>query len=116
MKTKQVLVLVLALLASACGSVEPTEAEIKAALEAHLKQSMGAATVLVNTIPEAKEMAAAMLPAVKSVKKIACKADGQKPGYNCDVQYVTTSKLVGEQTTTSSERYVKGEPGWIIAE
>lgn len=98
----------------ACGG-EPSESDIQAAIQAQINQTLGAAMGAAGNSPEAKEMAAALIPTVKSAKKLGCKEDSQKGGFNCDVEIVTSSKMGGDQTTTSSGRFIKGDKGWVVA-
>jgi hypothetical protein len=100
----------------ACGGGEPSESDIQAALQAQINQALDAAMGAAGNSPEAREMAAAMIPSIKSVKKLGCKEDSQKSGFNCDLQIVTTTKMGGDQTGTSSGRFVKGDKGWIVAQ
>lgn len=55
-------------------------------------------------------------PIPVNAKKIACKALSEKPGYQCDVEVTRTLPLLGEQTTLTSMRLVKGQDGWMVVE
>lgn len=92
---------------SAC-SAGPSESDIKAALDRAVNQANDMTTKM------AGKLGAGMRTEILSVRKIGCKEDGA--GYLCDVEMKVKAPVVGEQTTTSSARFVKGSAGWTVVQ
>lgn len=101
------LCLPISILLVAC-SAGPSESDIKAALDRAVNQANDMTTKMVG------KLGAGMRTEILSVSKIGCKEDGA--GYLCDVEMKVKAAVVGEQTTTSSARFVKGSAGWTVVQ
>ena len=91
-----------ALLAGCSG--EPSESDIRGVLEKATEQAnanIASMTGMTNMTTE-----------IKSVKKIGCKEAQDSTGYNCDVTVTAVVPMLGEQTSTSTMRLIKGDDGW----
>jgi len=92
---------------SACGG-EPSEADIQAAYHRLADgREQGIAGLL------GQDMAKLARTEIHGVKKIACKAASDKPGYVCDFQ-VDSESVLGRSQQAASARFVKGDDGWQI--
>jgi hypothetical protein len=94
---------------TACGGA-PSESDIKTALTKAVEdQNKMAAKFGGANNP----MANMMKIEYKSIKKIACNADGDK-AYRCDVE-IEMKTAMGEQKTIAPVRFIKGSDGWVAA-
>lgn len=100
----------LAMLALAGCSGEPTGGDIEKAVKASAEA----------TNQQLKQIGGDLLPAsaqtqVHEVKKIGCaKAEGEA-GFNCDVEVDMTAPLMGRSKQMQKLRFVKADDGWRIA-
>ena len=106
-----------ALLLAACSGGEPSNEDIKAALEAKMGEAQEQAKNLAANLG-AGEQAAALLnnmPTIKveKVEKVGSKKDGV--GFISDVSMAINMPLVGTQTQTAPLRLVKTDSGWTIS-
>ncbi|MBY0241305.1 MAG: hypothetical protein K2X55_18520 [Burkholderiaceae bacterium] len=90
-------VLALGIALTGCGS-EPSESDIQAAIT---KEQAATPEIMKGMVPE-----------VSGVKKVGCKADGEK-AYICDVEL--EAKQFGKTNKGVAQfRLVKGSDGWAI--
>lgn len=105
------------LLAAGCSG-EPSDADIRAALEKNIARNSeslnkttqmfgGAGKFLTDMIGKAE---------IHSVRKIDCVAAKDAPGYVCDIELDMTVPLTGRKKDVTSARFVKGPDGWVVAE
>jgi hypothetical protein len=93
---------------AACGG-EPSESDLKAAME----QTFGGINQELGNV--GKMIGKDLTTKVQAMKKLGCaKAEGN-PGYRCDFE-MTISGPLGEQTQKASGRFVKGDKGWAVFE
>jgi hypothetical protein len=104
--TRTVLSLGLATLMTACSS-GPSESEIKAALNQATNQANAAVGQMFG------KAGAGMKTEVLDVKKLGCKENGS--AYLCDVEMRMKVPMLGEQSTTTQARFVKGSNGWTVS-
>ncbi|KIL97375.1 hypothetical protein CCC_00436 [Paramagnetospirillum magnetotacticum MS-1] len=96
-----------ACLALAACSGEPSESDMKAAVE----QAYGSVNAQLGGV--GKLIGKDLSTKVKSFKKLACSEAKGNPGFACDFQMVVDGPL-GEKTENASARFVKGDKGWAI--
>jgi hypothetical protein len=96
------------LLLSACGG-EPSESDIQAALQAEVSKGNDMAQVMLGHPPREE-----MQTKVVSAKKVSCAE--AKPGWNCTVNMVVRVPIFGEQSSTTTFQFVKGDKGWVVAQ
>ncbi|OAN52174.1 hypothetical protein A6A04_00245 [Paramagnetospirillum marisnigri] len=93
---------------AACGG-EPSDGDMKAAVEEtykSLNKDLGSVGSLIGKDLSTK---------IKALRKISCaKADGT-PGYRCDFE-MTVDGPLGEKTEKASGRFVKGDKAWTVLE
>lgn len=94
------------LLLAACSG-EPSASDIKAALEKDLRQAMEFQTNLMKSVSPS---AAAMAPQLEDVRKVGCKADGEKT-YRCDVEIIVANGNEKKSKVVPT-RFVKTSTGW----
>ncbi len=103
------------LFASGCA-VEPSEADIRAALEKDMAKTSesfdaagkmfgGAGKALTDTIGKTE---------LHAVKKIGCKEAKDAPGFVCDVETDMTAPFAGRTKDMATARFVKGPDGWVV--
>lgn len=95
-------------LLAACSG-EPSEADMKTAVEqtfGGMNEQLGGVGKLIGKDLSTK---------VKSFKKLACAEAKGNPGFACDFEMVVAGPL-GEQTQKASGRFVKGDKGWTVLE
>ena len=80
-------------------SVEPSEADIKKAIEREFSQGEG--------------MAGGLAPKLHGLKKLGCAKAASNPGYNCDVELDLEAPFIGRQKSALKVRFVKGDDGWV---
>lgn len=98
------------LLLSACGG-EPSEADIKSVFE---KQTAADAKAMEQIGGKgAAVRMKGLMPEVKSIKKIGCKADGEN-AYKCDVEMEVT-QMGTTNKGIAPVRFVKGSDGWMAS-
>ena len=95
-----------ALLLVGCSG-EPSGDDLRAAMEKGI-ESANAAVSKVSANPK-------MQSKLHSLKKIGCKADGDK-AYICDVQVDVEAPFVGRTKQTAPMRVVKGPAGWTASQ
>lgn len=98
------------LLLAACGG-EPSEADIKTAFEKQTSANAKAMEQMGGK--QAAGMIKGLLPEVKSIKKIGCKADGEN-AYKCDVEMEVT-QMGTTNKGIAPIRFVKGSDGWMAS-
>ena len=104
-----VLAPVAALMMTACSN-EPSSSDMKTALESDLKQMLQMQANMTNAFTGRGNSASATGPKLEDIRKIGCKADGEK-AYRCDVEIVTVSG--GEKkSNVVPARFVKTSSGW----
>ena len=96
----------IAALLAACSS-GPSESDIKAALEQAANQSNAAMGQALG------KAGAHMKTEVLHVKKIGCKEDGG--AYRCDIELRMKVPMLGEQSSATEARFVKGSNGWTVS-
>lgn len=104
--TRTASALVIAALLAACSS-GPSEGDIKAALDQAANQSNAAMGQVLG------KAGAGMKTEILQVKKIGCKEDGS--AYLCDIEMRVKAPMVGEQSTATKARFVKGSNGWTVS-
>ena len=104
--TRKGLALGIAALLTACSS-GPSEGDIKTALEQATNQSNAAMGQMLG------KAGTGMKTEVLQVKKIGCKEDGS--AYLCDIEVRMKVPVVGEQSTATKARFVKGSNGWTMS-
>jgi len=93
---------------SACAllaACEPSEGDIKSAIDKQLASEHRALQQLVGDMPT-------LVRTAKEVKKLGCKEDGEN-AYKCDIE-VTLALGNDSQKVTLPKRFVKGSDGWVI--
>lgn len=98
-----------ACLALAACSGEPSESDMKAAVEqtfGGMNEQLGGVGKLIGKDLSTK---------VKAFKKLACAEAKGNPGFACDFQ-MTVDGPLGEKTEKASARFVKGDKGWAVLE
>ncbi len=116
LKYKTLAILVAAVLLGAGCAMEPSEADIKAALEKDMAKSAesidsagkmfgGAGKALTDAIGK---------PELHAVKKIGCAEAKDAPGFVCDIEVDMTSPLAGRGKDMATARFVKGPEGWVV--
>lgn len=108
---RRILAMAACLLVAACER-EPTEAEIRGAVERRLADTT---QPLLDATGPARELASNLVPTLKSVRKLAC-SKAERGGFYCDVEIVLTTKVTGDHKTTSSRRFVRTETGWVAVD
>jgi hypothetical protein len=98
--------LTVAALAAACSS-GPSESDIKGALNNATQQANAATGQLLG------KAGAGLKTEVLDVKKIGCTEDGS--AYLCDIEMRVKAPFIGEQTTATKARFVKGSNGWAVS-
>ena len=98
---KWLVVPALVLLLSACSG-EPSEGDMRAAVEKEVVEANKATAML----------GADMKTKLHSFKKVGCKADGDN-AYRCDVEMDMEAPLVGRKKVVAPMRFVKGSDGWV---
>ena len=89
---------------SACSS-SPTEGELKAAIETKMKADSAAMELRIG------KQGMPPKPELKNVRKIACKADGDK-AYRCEVELEVNHDGTLAKGTASI-RFLRNNEGWI---
>ena len=97
-----------AMLLVACGG-EPSESDIRAVMEKDIKL----ANEQMSSLGSALGTGTKMETKLHSVKKIGCKADGDK-AYLCDVEMDVEAPLVGRRKAVAPMRLIKASEGWAI--
>ena len=94
-------------------AAEPSEADMKAAIDRdkaatveQMRGMFGQAGADMTTQMQGRF-------GVQTVRKIGCKADGDKASL-CDVE-LEVSGLTGTQKVTRQVRFVKASEGWVLA-
>jgi hypothetical protein len=90
----------------ACSG-EPSEADMKAAVEqtfGGMNEQLGGVGKLIGKDLSTK---------VKGFKKLACAEAKGNPGFACDFE-MTVDGPLGEKTEKASGRFVKGDKGWAV--
>ena len=116
LKSKTLAILAAAVLLVAGCAMEPSEADIKAALEKDIAKSAesidsagkmfgGAGKALTDAIGK---------PELHAVKKIGCAEAKDAPGFVCDIEVDMTSPLAGRGKDMATARFVKGPEGWVV--
>jgi hypothetical protein len=100
------LVVVLSTLLAACSS-GPSEGDMKTALNNAANQANNAVGQMLG------KAGAGMKTEILDVKKIGCKEDGS--AYLCDFEVRMKAPVVGEQSSTTKARFVKGSNGWAVS-
>jgi hypothetical protein len=95
---------------SACGG-EPSESDIRSAMETSLDQSITALAGAAGT-PAGDE--ARKQSQIVGVSKVGCQKDGDS-AYKCDVT-VEAKSMLGQQKNTTSARLVKTSDGWTVSQ
>jgi len=98
-----------ACLALAACSGEPSEADMKAAVE----QTFGGMNEQLGDV--GKLIGKDLSTKVKSFKKLACAEAKGNPGFVCDFEMSLDGPL-GQKTEKASARFVKGDKGWAVME
>ena len=93
------------LVLTACSG-EPSEGDISALLKKDLDTA--------NEQMKRLSKDAQMQTTLHSVKKVGCKADGEK-AYLCDVEIDVEAPLVGRKKAVAPIRLVKGSDGWVTS-
>ena len=104
------------LLAVAGCAMEPSDADIRAALEKDIAKSAesidsagkifgGAGKALTDAIGK---------PELHGVKKIGCTEAKDARGFVCDIEVDMTAPLAGRSKETTTARFVKGPEGWML--
>ncbi|MGF6273409.1 hypothetical protein ABIB38_001783 [Massilia sp. UYP11] len=101
MKRITVMLLVMGAL-SACSG-QPSDSEMKEALQKTADQTMEA--IVGKNANQSSRIV------YNSVKSAGCKSDGEK-AYRCDVE-VETDSMLGKQKTVMPVRFVKTGDGWM---
>lgn len=107
MKFKSIFIVTLLVLSGfvvGCAS-EPSEADIRKALNNNLAQTMGAMGGAANMFGKSE---------IHSVKKIGCKEASDSTGYYCDFEIDMTAPLVGRQKGVGKSLFVKAKDGWVV--
>ncbi len=94
----------MALTLSACSS-SPSEGELRAAIESKMKADSAAMELRIGTQGMPPK------PELRSVRKIACKADGDN-AYRCDVELELNQGGILAKGTASM-RFLKNNNGWV---
>lgn len=118
MKTAHaVLAALLVLLAAGCSG-EPSDADIRAALEKNIAANSESLNKTTRMFGGAGQFLTDMIgkAEIHSVKKIGCVAAKDAPGYVCDVELDMTVPLTGRKKDMTSARFVKGPDGWVVTE
>ena len=103
-----------ALLLAACSGGEPSNEDIKAALEKETTKVNDQVKAMAADNPQAAAMLGnTTLMKVEKVEKAGCKKDGT--AYLCDVSMALTMPMIGTQTQTVPLRLVKTDSGWTVA-
>jgi hypothetical protein len=116
MKTKILTALAAAALLIGGCAMEPSEADIKVALEKDIAKNAesidsagkmfgGAGKALTDAIGK---------PELHAVKKIGCVQAKDAPGFVCDIEIDMTSPLAGRGKDMATARFVKGPEGWVV--
>jgi hypothetical protein len=97
----------LACMALAACSGEPSETDMKAAVEqtfGGMNEQLGGVGKLIGKDLSTK---------IKGFKKLACAEAKGNPGFACDFE-MTVDGPLGEKTEKASGRFVKGDKGWAV--
>lgn len=109
----------LALLLTAAGcSMEPSDADLKSAIEKSMSKTNESLNQTAQMFGGAGKALTDMIGQVEvhGVRKIGCvQADGS-PGYVCDFEIDMTVPFAGRSKKMEKARFVKGPDGWVIAE
>lgn len=109
-KIKICILLSTSFMLTACGG-EPSERDIRGAVDRQLQSDIKSLEQMGGK--QASEMTKGLLPEIMSLKKIGCKADGEK-AYKCDVELETKQMGMLNKSATSV-RLLHGSDGWIAA-
>ena len=106
-------VLIVAALLMGCAA-EPSEADMKAAFDRDKAATVESMRGLFGQA--GADMTTQMQDrfGVQTVRKIGCKADGDKASL-CDLE-LEVKGITGTQKVTRQVRFVKGSEGWMLAE
>lgn len=97
---------------TACSSA-PSESDITQAVTKMMDEYNQTMANIGGGSVYTQGMVSAMKIEIKSVKKIGCKADGEK-AYLCDVE-VEAKSASGVTKNASPVRFVKGSDGWVAS-
>ena len=102
--SKIVVTLCIVLLLGACSS-EPSNEDLKQAFSTANRQGTDTIKNLtgINIGTE-----------INSVTKISCKSVEKSTAFRCDYQLEATVPILGRQTTTASDSFIKTNEGWRI--
>lgn len=103
------------LLLSGCLG-EPSETDLRSAVEKSLHQESAALNKAGEALGEAGKTLTDMLTGkeLHGVRKIGCVSAQNAPGYVCDVELDMTVPVAGRSRETISARFVKGPDGWVM--
>lgn len=93
-----------------CSS-QPSENDIREAIEKNLDESAMAAQSLGG---KAAGDMARKSNKLNSAKKVGCKEDGEK-AYRCDVE-IDANTMIGPIKRTQNMRFVRGDSGWVVSQ
>lgn len=104
------------LLAAAGCSGEPSETDIRAALEKDAAKHGQALNQTAQMFGGAGKTLTDMIGTMEihAVKKIGCVAAKDAPGFVCDVEIDMTVPLAGRSKDMASARFVKSPDGWVV--
>lgn len=107
--------LVLLLFAVGCSG-EPSEKDIRAALDKDAAKHSQALNQTAQVFGGAGKALTDMIGTMEihAVKKIGCVEAKDAPGFVCDVEVDMTSPLAGRKKDMTSARFVKGPDGWVV--
>ena len=110
-KNKLIMVFYIIILLVSFGCAqEPSELEMKTAIQNQYKELLAPAGGLISD-----DLLDNLLPKIKEVKKINCVKASDKGGFNCDVEIVIYSPLTGENKQTQNIRFIKTDTGWRVS-
>ncbi len=106
MKIKTTFILFLLSTLSACGNGEPSEKDIKNAVQYQID------TLIKNSggMMDAEDFK------IHAIKKLGCSEERKRESYACDVEADIERPLVGRQKTTTKTYLVKTDDGWRVVE
>jgi hypothetical protein len=94
-------------------AAEPSEADMKAAFDRDKAATVEQMRALFGQAGASMTTQMQGRFGVQTVRKIGCKADGDKASL-CDVE-LEVKGLTGMQKLTRQVRFVKGSDGWVLA-
>ena len=94
-------------LLAACGGGEPSDSDMKAAVE----QTYGGVNAQLGGV--GKLIGKDLSTKVTAFKKLACAQVEGKPGYACDFE-MTVDGPMGQSSQKGSGRFVKSDKGWTV--